>query len=184
MGQKGTANLTREDWLAAALEALDESGVDAVKVLPLSKRLGVSRGSFYWHFHNRRELLQAVLDYWDRWSTEGMIAELSEAAETEPKERIWLLMDRVLTLGLAGRDPAIRTWARYDADAARVVRRVDRKRLHTVQGLFREAGFSEQQAAARGRLLAVYLMGEPVVLVREPGAKKLARLRWRILVDA
>jgi len=187
MGRNATeTNLTREDWLAAALEALEESGVDSVKILPLSKRLDVSRGSFYWHFRTRRELLQNVLDYWDRWSTEGMITELSEAAEMEPKERIWLLMETVLARGLANHDPAIRAWAQYDADAARVVRRVDRKRLRTVTGLFREAGFSEQQAAARARLLAVYLMGEPFVRVREPEAqrRKLARLRWRLLVDS
>jgi len=178
-------SLTRQDWLDAALEALEESGIEGVKVLALAKRLGSSRGSFYWHFRDRRDLLQSLLDYWDRWSTDSVIAALSEAVAVDPKQRIWLLMERVQTEGLSQHDPAIRAWALYDPDAARVVRRVDRKRLRAVADLFREAGFSEQQAVARARLLAVYLMGDPVVFVPEPAAarRKLARLRWRALVD-
>jgi AcrR family transcriptional regulator len=187
MVRKRTAgNLTRDDWLKAALEALEESGVEGVKVLALSKRLGVSRGSFYWHFRNRDDLLQGLLDYWDRWSTDSVIAALSEAGEAEPKERIWLLMESVLGGDRAGHDPAIRAWAQYDAEAARVVRRVDRKRLRTVTRLFREAGFAEEEAAARARLLAVYLMSDPAVFVREPRERrrKLARMRWRLLVGS
>ena len=188
---KGTADatrrktLTREDWLVAALAALKESGIEGVKVLPLAKRLGSSRGSFYWHFRDRRDLLRGLLDYWDRWSTDSMITALAGVAEIEPRERIWILVQRVQTQELSVHDPAIRAWALYDPDAARVVRRVDRKRLKTVAGLFREAGFSEEQVAVRARLLAVYLMGDALVFVREPAARrrKLARLRWQLLVD-
>ena len=177
--------LTREDWLVAALAALKESGIEGVKVLPLAKRLGSSRGSFYWHFRDRRDLLRGLLDYWDRWSTDSMITALAGVAEIEPRERIWILVQRVQTQELSIHDPAIRAWALYDPDAARVVRRVDRKRLKTVAGLFREAGFSEEQVAVRARLLAVYLMGDALVFVREPAARrrKLARLRWQLLVD-
>ena len=83
---KPRRTLSGEDWLAAALEALRESGVDGVKVLPLARRLGVSRGSFYWHFRDRGELLAAVLDYWDRWSTEVVIDAL-DASKDEPESR-------------------------------------------------------------------------------------------------
>ena len=114
-----------------------------------------------------------------------MITALAGVAEIEPMERIWILVERVQTQELSIHDPAIRAWALYDPDAARVVRRVDRKRLKTVAGLFREAGFSEEQVAVRARLLAVYLMGDALVFVREPaaGRRKLARLRWQLLVD-
>lgn len=184
-GRNSRGKLGREEWLNAALDALEESGVSGMKVLAVAKRLGASRGSFYWHFRDRRDLLQSVLEYWDRWSTDTVIAALDEAREKEAKERIWLLMEKVLFEGLASHDPAIRAWALHDVDAARVVRRSDRKRLRTVIGLFREAGFPEQEAEARGRLLAVYLMGEPGVVVREAAARrgKLARRRWRLLVE-
>jgi AcrR family transcriptional regulator len=152
----------------------------------LAKRLGVSRGSFYWHFRDRPELLQSVLEYWSRWSTDSVIAALADAGDLEARDKIWLLMERVLSGDLSAHDPAIRAWALYDADAARVVRRVDRKRLGTVTALFREAGFSEEQATARARLLALYLIGDPSLLVQEPAARrrKLARLRWQLLLDS
>ncbi|MHC4493101.1 MAG: TetR/AcrR family transcriptional regulator [Planctomycetota bacterium] len=181
---KPRKTLSRENWLGAALEALEESGIGGVKVLPLARRLGVSRGSFYWHFEDRRDLLLSLLAHWEHWSTDTVIAALSESGASDPRDRLWRLMEMVLEQGLSNHDPAIRAWALYDADAARAVRRVDRKRLRTVTGLFREAGFSPEQAEARARLLAIYLMGDPVVLAREPAARrrKLARLRWRVLV--
>ncbi len=176
--------LTREAWLEAALEALDEGGMDAVKVLPLAKRLGTTRGSFYWHFQDRADLVASVLEHWERWSTDAVIEGLASASHLDPKERIWVLMERVVKDELSAHDPAIRAWALYDEDAARVVRRVDRKRLRTVTGLFRDAGFSEDQAAARTRLLAVYLIADDSVFVRETPARRreLARLRWELLV--
>lgn len=178
--------LSRDDWLAAALEALEESGLGGVKVLPVAKRLGVSRGSFYWHFRDQRDLLDSVLDYWERWSTDTAIEALAQLSNRDAKERVWLLMSKVVEERLASHDPAIRAWALYDKKAARVVRRVDRRRLETVAGLFREAGFSEEQAAMRARLLAVYLIGDGMVLVREPAVqrRRLLRQRWRLLVDA
>ncbi len=181
----GRETLTREDWLEAALDALEEEGAGGLKVLPLSKRLGVSRSSFYWQFADQRELAQAVLDYWDEWSTQAVIDALAAAPDVEPKERIWLLMDLVLDRRLARHDTAIRAWALHDDDVARVVRRVDRRRIRTVKQLFDDVGFSPDQAAARARLLASYLIGSGLLLAPESRAreKTLARLRWQILVE-
>ncbi|MGI9430814.1 MAG: TetR/AcrR family transcriptional regulator [Myxococcota bacterium] len=175
--------LTRDDWLAAALEALFEGGLQAVRVLPLSKRLGMSRGSFYWHFVDRKDLLRSVLEYWERASTDVVIEEL-ESVPGDPRQRIWRLMSVIVEQRLSRYDPAIRAWALHDKEAARAVRRVDGKRLAVVEGLFRDAGFSPQQAAARSRLLAVYLIADDLVLVREEPEtrKKLLRLRYRMLL--
>ncbi len=188
MAKRPRKTLTREDWLRAALDTLEESGLDGVRILPLAKRIGASRGSFYWHFRDRGDLLRSLLDHWDRWSTRSVIKGLSssEAAALPAKERIWFLMDQVISRDLSAYDPAIRAWARHDPEAAKVVRRVDRRRLATVTGLFREAGFSEEQAEVRARLLAVYLIANGVVFVRESAKRRreLARLRWELLVEA
>ena len=63
--------LGREDWIRAALELLVTAGVEGVKIVPLAERLGVTSGSFYWHFKNRRELHDALLEYWEREMTDA-----------------------------------------------------------------------------------------------------------------
>jgi AcrR family transcriptional regulator len=86
MEQGKTKRLAREDWLKAAL-SLCAAGIDSVKVAPLAERLGVTTGSFYWHFKNRRELLEALLDYWEHETTDMAIAAAREFAGS-PTNRI------------------------------------------------------------------------------------------------
>jgi AcrR family transcriptional regulator len=181
---KKMQTLTREDWLAAALDALEESGADGLKVLPLALRLGVTRGSFYWHFRDRAELLEAVLDYWDRWSTQVVIDAL-DSSQDDPLSQLQSLMEMVEERRLTRYEPAMRAWAVQDAEAARAVRRVDRRRLAYVTGLLRKAGFSADQADARARLFAVYLSADPIFFAPEPAARRrqLLRLRHRILTE-
>ena len=71
--QLGNVKATRDDWLALALSVLAVEGVAHVTVLNLSERLGVSRSSFYWYFKNRDELLDALLDRWDRLNTRSIV---------------------------------------------------------------------------------------------------------------
>lgn len=181
---KKRQTLTREDWLAAALDALEESGADGLKVLPLARRLGVTRGSFYWHFRDRAELLDAVLDFWDRWSNQVVIDAL-DASRDDPRSQLLALMEMVEERRLTRYDPAVRAWAVRDPRAARAVRRADRRRLGYVTDLFRKAGFPPDQADARARLFAVYLSADPIFFAPEPAARRrqLLRLRHRILTE-
>lgn len=176
--------LDAEDWLRAALVALAKQGLDGVRVLPLSKTLGVSRGSFYWHFKDRRDLLDRLLEYWGRWSTETVFEKLA-ASSGDGKQRLWALMEFIADEGLGRFDPAIRAWATYDPRAAAAVRRVDRQRIAFVIQQFRDIGFSSAQAEARGRMLALYTMGNELILAREPERRhrRLQRLRHRILTS-
>lgn len=176
--------LTREDWLAAALDALAESGADALKVLPLARRLGVSRGSFYWHSRDRAELLDAALDHWDRWSTQVVIDTL-DASRDDPERKLLALMEMVTERRLTRYESAVRAWAERDPAAARVVRRVDRRRLAYVTDLFRKVGFSRDESDARARLFAVYVSADPIFYAKEPAARgrQLLRCRWKVLVS-
>src|ERR1051325_11082310 len=74
--QEKPARLDAEAWVAAAFDALAEGGVDAVRVEPLAKALGITKGSFYWHFADRRALLDAMLTAW----ADGRIAAIREQA--------------------------------------------------------------------------------------------------------
>ncbi len=174
--------LTREDWLHAALDALEESGAEGLKVLPLAARLGVSRGSFYWHFRDRGELLAAVLEYWDSWSNQVVIDAL-DASRDDPRSQLLALMEMVEERRLTRYDPAVRAWAVRDPQVARALRSADRRRLGYVTNLFRKAGFPPAQADARARLFAVYLSADRLFFASEPAARRrqLLRLRHRIL---
>ena len=100
MVKKISKRLSKSDWLGAALELLSISGVESVKIVPLAKRLGVTSGSFYWHFSNRPELYKALLDYWEREMTDKAI-EAARNFQGPPEERIWNLMEQVMDLKFA-----------------------------------------------------------------------------------
>src|ERR671916_708238 len=77
--------LQAEDWVEAARTAMAEGGIEAVAVEPLARRLGVTKGSFYWHFKDRRALLEAMLGRWERESTEAVIS--TTRSISDPLER-------------------------------------------------------------------------------------------------
>ena len=173
--------LSREDWIRGALELLRTAGVEGVKIVPLAERLGVTSGSFYWHFTNRRELHDALLDYWEREMTDAAI-EAAQGFEGAPEERIWRLMEQVMTAGLARFDLAIWHWAHSDPEAQSVSQRTLDKRFAFATWMFMEAGFSRIQAQARGRLMVVYMMGESTLIPDAPGKReKLLKLKHEIL---
>jgi AcrR family transcriptional regulator len=146
-----SSRLTRSDWLEAALAALDQAGLDAIEVLRLARSPGVSRGSFYWHFRNRRELLENILSYWEKRHTDEVI-ERASASQTEPSMILRSLMENVLRTRHGRYDATTRAWSRYDSSVAAVSRRVDRRGLRYITGLFREMGFDADETDARGRL--------------------------------
>ncbi len=163
------AKLSRNDWLAEALEVLSSEGVGGVRVLSLAKSLGVTRGSFHWHFKNRDEFLEALLEYWRLEMTETVIEHIDRIEiGGEPRERIRELAHYVVRTGRTHYDPAVRAWALADPMAREVVQRVDERRVKYVAGLFEQAGFSPEEAIARGGLLAVYVMGESMILQGHP----------------
>jgi AcrR family transcriptional regulator len=184
MAARGRKQLSREAWLDEALRALDEGGLGGVKVLPLARRLGVSRGSFYWHFRDREDLLRSLLDYWDTELTDAVIERAAEL-RGDARERLWALMQEVVERRQGRYDPAVRAWALHAPVAAAVVRRVDRKRLSFLKRLFKEMGFGQEQAEARARLTLGFMVTDHVLLVEEPSPKrrKLLRLRHRVLTQ-
>jgi len=162
--QEKPARLDAGAWIAAAFDALAEGGIDAVRVEPLAKALSITKGSFYWHFADRRALLDAMLGSW----AEGRIAAIREQATARgaPEAVLGDLADlytrhanlRGLTIELA-----IRSLARTDEAAAKAVRRVDRERLRHVGDLFGALGWPAAQAQARAILFYSYLFGQSLL---------------------
>jgi len=159
------SRLGRGEWIRVGLRVLAETGIEAVRVEPLAKRLGVTKGSFYWHFRDREELLVALLDAWRQKATQAVI-DLVDSLSDEPEQRIREL------LGLVARTPddrdmwveiGFRDWARRDRRAQLAVASVDRERIGYFRRLLLELGFSEDDAEARAFLIYSYILGEGVV---------------------
>jgi AcrR family transcriptional regulator len=157
--------LDREAWIEAAIDTLAEHGVAGVRVESLAKSLGVTKGSFYWHFRDRPDLLAAILDSWKR----GRISDIIKQTRCEAgQEREQLI--HVLTVYSASRNRkgirielAIRDWARRDPSAAAVVEEVDAARFDCARRLFLARGMSEQEAATRSILLYAYVFGQSLM---------------------
>jgi len=160
------ARLTRADWLSAALRTLARDGAAALRVEPLAKQLGVTKGSFYWHFADRPTLLAAVLAEWERRATDAVIVEV-EAAGGDAGEKLARLFR--ITFGADGRlDRAVRAWAASDAAAAAVQARVDGRRLDYLARQFAALGFAADEAAARARFAYQSLIGDFILGAARP----------------
>ena len=118
---------SHEGWLEAAYDALLESGVEAVKILPLAKRLNLSRTSFYWFFKDREELLAALVARWREKNTGNMVKRSEAYAETIAEAMLnvfdcWLNKD----LFDSQFEFAVRSWALQSPDIAAEVETADR----------------------------------------------------------
>jgi AcrR family transcriptional regulator len=176
--------LSREDWLAAALEVLRGEGVGKVSIVRIARDLGVTSGSFYWHFKDRNDLLRSLLDFWVRSQTEAIFEKVDQCEGT-PSERLLQLME-ILTLGEQARyEVAIRAWAGFDDMAAEVVRGTDKRRIEWLRSIFYDLGFRGNETEMRARLFVYYQLAEPSVLWREPKSRQreMIRLRHRLLTS-
>ena len=151
--------LSRADWLQGALKVLEQHGVEGVKIVIIAERMGVTSGSFYWHFKGLRDLLDCLLEYWERELTDAVM-ETVKAFRGSPEDRILNLMLQVIEEDAAVYDHAISVWARSDPVAKEIFERTLRKRFDFSAWMFKQCGFPDRQAKVRGRLLVAYLMGE------------------------
>jgi AcrR family transcriptional regulator len=171
--------LDRHDWLVQGIETLRSSGIDAVCVEPMARSLGVTKGSFYWHFKDRGEFLDSLLEYWETQMTDKIAAHI-EHSEGEPRRLLLALLEHIVTEEINRYDAAVRSWALYEDRAARVVARVDKRRLDYCRRLFLDMGFSPEQADIRSRMSYFYLVGEYSARVKKPTlAERLAHVRLR-----
>ncbi|MFJ3635371.1 TetR/AcrR family transcriptional regulator [Streptomyces sp. NPDC090112] len=144
--------VSKDEWTMAALRALARGGVAAVAVDVLARELGVTRGSFYWHFENREALLVAALETWERHGTAEVIAAVKEVDDPLARART-LFAEALGDEQIAGLEPALAAQVDHPAVAA-VVARVTRARLAFLEEVY--TGLDFGPAAARHRALAAY----------------------------
>ena len=174
---ESVARVTRQDWLDAALAALVADGVEGVRVLALAERLGVSRSGFYWHFHDRDELLACLLDRWRATNTAAIVERASRPAGTVVRAVLNVFEcwadERLFDPAL---DFAVRNWARRDAGVRQAVTEADSERLSAIAAMYRRHGFAEEDALVRARVLYMMQVGYYVLEIREPVKTRLSHL--------
>ncbi len=168
-------SLTREDWIDGAWEMLGESGVDGVRIEPLARRLGVTKGSFYWHFKERQELIDALLGRWFTAWDNQLSPNFDEAAD--PAERIWALFESVIGRGTRGQTVSLRMLSHTDADVARRIEERDSQRLLFLTDRLKEIGLSEEEARVRGQVYQVLMTGEYLRSGGQPLKERIERAR-------
>lgn len=139
----------RSKWIDAGLQALAAGGPDAVRIEPLAKALGVTRGGFYWHFADRRALLEEMLDAWERASVDEVIARVeSEGGDATAKRRRLFALASTSD-ALLRTDLAVRDWSRREQTVADRLRRVDNRRMEYLRALFGAVDPDEDNVEAR-----------------------------------
>ena len=136
--------LQKQDWVQAGLKTLSAEGIEAVRVEVLARDLEVSKGSFYWHFKDRSELLRAMIEEWEKQETDWFLDEVERGIT--PARRWTRLLE--LAVGSARRipDTAIFAWARRDSQVATRVTAVEQKRISYVARVLRDVGFTRSEA--------------------------------------
>ena len=139
----------RSTWIQEGMRVLAAGGPDAVRIEALARALGVSKGGFYWHFDDRRALLDEMLDTWERVGIDEVIARVEgEGGDARAKLRRLFAMasssDKLLRVDLA-----IRDWARRDRAVAVRLRRVDNRRMAYLRSLFGAFSRDEDDVEAR-----------------------------------
>ncbi|HEV2775510.1 MAG TPA: TetR family transcriptional regulator [Solirubrobacteraceae bacterium] len=172
-------SLSREDWAQAALEALAEDGLAAVAIDPLARRLRATKGSFYWHFANRDELIAAALELWERRDTIEVIEALE--ALSDPRDRLRALGYRAFGPAVRGTDPQAGVLAAAsDPRVAPVLERVTRARLATLGRMYRDAGLDAAGAQRYARLAYALYVGANDLRRAVPGEPGEAELEAEI----
>ena len=173
--------LTPETWINAATEVLVNQGIDRVRVDVLATQLNVTRGSFYWHFRDREDLLRRVLHTWREQATEQLTRRL-ETAHSDPREQLRDL----ISLPLRGRaavraariELAIRAWARRDDMARQAVDEADSSRMGYSAQVFSALGFTPAEARSRAFLLYTYQVGCSLMATQATAAQHEERGRF------
>jgi AcrR family transcriptional regulator len=152
----GKQLLTRDDWTGAALDALAEGGMSGVAVDRLAKTLGATRGSFYWHFADRDDLIRAALERWERQNTTDLIPLLETVAD--PAARLARLFGEVYEKRVDRVEMVLAAIA-DEPHVAPVFARVTRARLDVLRRIFTDLGLPDDEADARAWLAYGFYIG-------------------------
>lgn len=164
-------SLSAEDWAAAALKTIATQGVEALAVERLARELGVTKGSFYWHFANRDALLEAALELWERKETEDVLARANVDNKIHPRTRIarvFAVADATRRAGKA--HLALTAAAAKNERIEKVMQRVSKRRLAFLKECYEALGLSDEDAGRWSTMAYSVFLGTLQVRREQPDA--------------
>jgi AcrR family transcriptional regulator len=178
-GREKKQPLGRDIWLDTARKALIEEGTAGVEINKLAKRLGVSRGGFYWFFKDRSQLLEELLACWAQTSTvlfEGIlkVPGLNGMERYLAMTNLWVDENEYNPRW----DGAVRDWARTSESVRKVVRAVDQKRIAVLERIFNAIGYKGKEAHVRARVMYYHQVGYYAMGVQESRRERRALIPY------
>lgn len=159
--------LSREKWLQMAIDALATECKSKFSLDSLLEAMPVTKGSFYSHFSSRTDFLLALVNYWDRTDTQGVIKALENLPKgVSAEEKLWELTQAIFDLNLNQYEQLIRTLSFEFPQTCDAIERVDCRRIATLVGLFKEMGFDADEAKMRARVYVTAISQEASLLCR------------------
>ncbi len=172
------ARLSADDWVAAALDVLVSDGISAVKILPLAKRLGVTRGSFYWHFENHEALLNRLLEVWEETNSGSIIRAATLEGGIVDRYvalmRCWLGMERFEPR----LEVAVRNWGRSNPELWQKLRATDERRVDACVQMLASEVSDPVMRLHRARTIYFLQMGWYELEVDEPMDARIEALTY------
>ena len=166
--EASTRRLSRDDWTAEALRALGAGGLASVAIEPIAARLGATKGSGYWHFRGRADLVAATLARWEAEHTDAVIARADTGAG--PVDRLRELLRAVLGRSGPFSVELALLASSDDPLVAPTVRRVTQRRIDYLTTLFRTLGFDPAQADRRALVAYTTYLGHAQLARTAPDA--------------
>ncbi len=168
--------LAKADWLAAGLRVLADEGIESVQIARLARDLNVTRGSFYWHFSDHNDLLDAIVGEWRRRNSGVML----EALEGSTSLTHGILSLFQVWVDKAPFDPcldhAMRDWARRSPEIRETVEAEDDSRVEAIARFFRANGYEKTEAFIRARVIYFTQVSYDSMGIEEPMTKRMSYL--------
>ncbi|MEM6429978.1 MAG: TetR/AcrR family transcriptional regulator [Deinococcota bacterium] len=155
------SRLSKEQWLDHGLHQLAQHGFTVLKADTLAKSLGVSRGSFYWHFKDLGAFHRAVLAHWYQVTVAAIIQDI-ETQEVSPHAKLERLI-RIAVGSSRSLERAVRAWSFYEPAVQTTLADVDAKRLEYVTTLLSNMGLDDARAQAKARVIYCGYLGQVVL---------------------
>ena len=168
--------ISTEQWLERSLEILNKQGFGRLNIDRLVKAMGVTKGSFYWHFTSRKDFVTRLVEYWDAIFTDTVIEHI-EKFEGDGRQRLLELMLLITGKQLGQYDFTIHALAQNEEDVFPLVSKVLKKRIEFVAGLFAEMGFQGAEVELRSRATVMFMIQEQNSLIKDAKGKQLERIQ-------